>query len=393
MTLLWIAALLLTAATLVLVVVPLLRSGAAAAPRRAEFDIAVYRDQLAEVDRDLERGLLDPEQAEGARLEVKRRMLAAADETVSSPQEAQSAPRRGALGARRSVVSLSAVCVFVPAAAFGVYWALGMPAIPDQPLATRQQPDAKAGTTAEGPGSPRMSLEEAVAQLASRLETDPGNLQGWLLLGRSYLSMERYPAAVEAYGRAYGLASGRADVASAYGEAMVAAAGGEVSFDARKAFEEALAADPLDPRARYYLALHSAQRGDAEDALRRWVDLVAISPPNSSWLPLVTQQIERAAEAIGVDPASIEPSSEARALAEAAALPAPTQADRDAAAAMSDQEREAMIRSMVDRLADRLAADPGDLAGWQRLARAYEVLGETDKAEDARARAEALKRP
>lgn len=386
MSLLWIAALVLTAATLALLVVPLLRRDAASVPARSEFDMAVYRDQLAEVDRDLERGLLDPEQADAARLEVKRRMLAAAGE----PSTSRSGPRAGSFRSRRPVVSLILVSVIVPAAAFGLYLVLGMPRIPDQPLAARRLPVETAESPAGGAISSQMTMEEAVARLASRLEANPEDLRGWLLLGRSYLSMERYPDAVEAYGRAFRLAPGRADVASAYGEALVAAAGGEVTFDAKEAFSAAAAQDPLDPRARYYLALHGAQQGDAKSALQGWVDLVAISPPDSPWLRVVNQQIARAAEELGVDAASIKPSAEAQALAEAAAFPAPSQADRDAAAAMSEQERETMVRSMVDRLASRLEAEPEDLAGWQRLARAYEVLGEAEKAKEARARAKAL---
>lgn len=380
---LWIAALALTAATLAFVLIPLLRRGSASVPARAEFDMAVYRDQLAEVDRDLERGLLDPEQADAARLEVNRRMLAAAGD--------QSSPRTESSWPRRRLVSFVVVAALVPAAAFGLYLFLGSPNAPDQPLAARQQPVTTAQPATGEAGSPPMSMEDAVARLASRLETDPGNLQGWIMLGRSYLSMERYPDAVEAYGRAFKLEPGRADVASAYGEATVAAAGGEVTSDAKEAFEVAVNRDPLDPRARYYLALHGAQQGDTEGALRGWVDLVAVSPPDSPWLRVVNQQIARAAEELGVDPASVKPSAEAKALGEAAAFPAPSQADMDAAAEMSDQEREAKVRSMVERLASRLETEPDDLAGWQRLARAYEVLGEAEKAKDARARIEALK--
>jgi cytochrome c-type biogenesis protein CcmH len=371
-----------------LLVVPMLRRDAASVPARSEFDMAVYRDQLAEVDRDVERGLLDPEQADAARLEVKRRMLAAAGETSSS----RLGPRAGSFRSMQPMISVILVSVIVPSAAFGLYLVLGMPRIPDQPLAARQGTVQTAESPAGGSVSSEMTMEEAVARLASRLEANPGDLRGWLLLGRSYLSMERYPDAVEAYGRAFGLAPGRSDVASAYGEALVAAAGGEVTFDATEAFSAAAAQDPLDPRARYYLALHGAQQGDTRSALQGWIDLVAISPPDSPWFPVVNQQIARAAEELGVDAASIKPSAEAQALAEAAAFPAPSQADRDAAAGMSEQARETMVRSMVDRLASRLEAEPDDLAGWQRLARAYEVLGEAEKAQEARARAEALQR-
>ncbi len=384
MSVIWILALALTAATLAFLLVPLLRRSQGPVPARAEFDMAVYRDQLAEVDRDLERGLLDAEQAEAARIEVKRRMLAAAGEPPAPGSESS---RPG-----RPLVSTVAVAALVPAAAFGLYLVLGMPQAPDRPLAARPAPAETARSPSGEPGSlsPEMSMEEAVALLASRLEADPRNLEGWLLLGRSYLSMERYPDAAEAYREAYALEPGRADVASAYGEALVAVADGQVTADARAAFEAAAARDPLDPRARYYMALFNAQRGDVKAALQGWVDLRAVSPPDSPWLPVVNQQIARAARELGVDPAGLEPSAEVRALVGAAALPGPGQADMDAAAALSGPEREAMVRSMVDRLASRLEAEPGDLAGWQRLARAYDVLGETEKANDARARIEAL---
>ncbi len=387
MTLLWIAVLVLTAATLTLLLGPLLRRDATSEPTRADFDMAVYRDQLAEVDRDLERGLLDPEQAEAARLEVKRRMLAATGELSTFQPRPQSVSSRP----RRSFMSLILVAVTVPAAALGLYLALGMPHTPDQPMATRPQPVQAAQSPSGETDGPPLTMEDAVARLAKRLEAEPQNLQGWLLLGRTYVSMERYPDAVEAYSRAFKLEPGRADIASAYGEAMVASMGGEVSYAASQAFEAAFAQNPVDPRARYYLALYSAQQGDGKGAMQGWVDLVAVSPPDSPWLPVVSQQITRAAEEFDVDPASIEPSAEAEALAKAAAFPAPTQADMDAAAEMSDQEREEMVRSMVDRLANRLEEEPDDLAGWQRLARAYEVLGEAEKAKDARARVEALK--
>ena len=387
MTLLWVAVLVLTAATLTLLLGPLLRRDAEVEPARADFDMAVYRDQLAEVDRDLERGLLDPEQADAARIEVKRRMLAAAGELSSSQPVQQPASSRP----NRSLISLIVVAVTVPAAALGLYLALGKPQTPDQPLATRQQPAQASQSPSGEPDGPPLTMEEAVAQLAKRLETQPQSVQGWLLLGRTYVSMGRYPDAVDAYSHAYKLEPGRADIASAYGEAMVASMGGEVSYDASQAFEAAIFQNPLDPRARYYLALYSAQQGDGKGAMQGWVDLVAVSPPDSPWLQVVNQQIERAAEEFDVDPASIKPSAEAEALAKAVAFPAPTQAEMDAAADMSDQEREEMIRSMVDRLATRLEQEPDDLAGWQRLARAYEVLGEAEKAKDARARVEALK--
>jgi cytochrome c-type biogenesis protein CcmH len=364
-TALWIAAAALTVATLVLVLAPLLRNRTPP-PARAEFDLAVFRDQLAEVDRDRERGLLDAEQAEAARIEVERRMLAAADEQTPAPPEPRQ--RHGGL------VFAALAIVFVPAGAFGLYLTLGTPGIPDQPWAARETP----GPTANG----LASMETAVAKLSERLQKDPNNAEGWILLGRSYLTMERYPESADAFRRALALNGSDPDLAAAYGEALVAAAGGEVTPDARQAFQSAFDAAPDNPKARYYLALHLAQQGDLNGALRGWVDLAAIAPADAPWLPMVRQQIARAAAALNIDPPTLE-----------AAPPGPSRANMEAAAEMSAEERGQMIRSMVERLAARLEDQPDDREGWLRLGRAYEVLGEPDKARDARARAEALAKP
>ncbi|MGF1640878.1 MAG: c-type cytochrome biogenesis protein CcmI [Rhodospirillales bacterium] len=348
MTALWVAATVLTLATLALLLVPLLRR-CAAVPPRAAFDLSVYRAQLAEVDRDVERGLLDAEQAVAARIEVERRMLAAAGGITPA-----ASPPRARWG---GLVAAAAVVVFVPAGAFGLYLVVGAPGVPDQPLAARDQPSATA------------TMEAVSARLSEHLQTHPGDVDGWIMLGRSYLTMERFPQAVEAFARARTLAGGDADVAAAYGEALVGAAGGQVTPEAGQAFREALDADPIKAKARYYLALDQAQRGDLEGALEGWVSLVRVSPPNASWLPIVRQQIGRAAAALGIETPAAEPMAETE---------------------MSAEESGRMIRSMVEGLAARLEQDPDDRQGWLRLAQAYEVLGEADKARDARARAAAL---
>jgi cytochrome c-type biogenesis protein CcmH len=380
-TALWIAAAALTVATLGLLLAPLLRRREPP-PARAEFDLAVFRDQLAEVDRDLERGLLDTEQAEAARIEVERRMLAAADETALAPPEPRQ--RRGGL-----VFAFLAIVV-VPTGAFGLYLSLGTPGIPDQPWAAGNTPAPVAAGAA--------TMETAVASLVERLRANPDNADGWILLGRSYVTMDRYAEAAEAFRRALRLNGADPDLAAAYGEALVAAAGGQVTPNARQAFQSAFDAAPDNPKARYYLALHRAQQGDLNGALQGWVDLAAIAPADVPWLPIVHQQITRAAAELGIDPATIEPSPEARAAqtrapAGEAAPRGPTRADMEAAAGMSAEDRDQMIRSMVERLAARLEDQPDDREGWLRLARAYEVLGEPDKARDALARAEALANP
>ncbi|MDZ3837382.1 MAG: c-type cytochrome biogenesis protein CcmI [Rhodospirillales bacterium] len=375
---LWLAVSVLSLFTALLVAAPLFRRRARAAASRAQADLLVYRAQLAEVDRDVERGLLAEAEAEAARTEVKRRMLAAAGEPGEAAQ---------AKPARAWRIAAALLGTAAPAVALGLYLSAGAPGQIDRPLAGRDASEAEAG--AEG-----LSAEEAVEALARALESRPTDVDGWSLLGRSYVGMGRYAEAAEALGRAHRLAPDRVEIASAFGEAEVAAAEGVVGDEAKAVFEGVLAADPREPRARFYLGLAKAQGGDVRGALQDWVDLAALSPAEAPWLASVQEQIARAAGELGVEIASLEPSAAARALGAAAGPVAPRLApgDADAIEQMSDEQREAMIRSMVERLASRLETNPDDRDGWLRLARAYEVLGEAEKAEQARARAEALER-
>lgn len=398
---LWVAAAVLTAVTLALLLIPLVRRRDGTALGRSDYDLSVYRDQLAEVDRDLERGVLGADQADAARLEIKRRILAA-DADVGGGGDA--APPKLA---HRAIVA--AIAVAVPAVAVAVYLDLGSPSTPDLPFAERPASPARSAPAMAGGGAPAGSMDDAVARLRQRLESEPGNVEGWMLLGRSYMTMERPAEAAEAFRKA--VDGGAGPTASAFfAEALVISHGGGVTEEAAQAFEIALADNPLNPKARYYLAMARAQRGDLKGALDGWIDLVALSPSDAPWLDLVRGHIARAAGELGVDLASLRPSAEARALASqvpktmptaqtpapavrapaAGAAPGPTRADMEAAAQMSDSERGEMIRSMVERLAARLEEEPDDRDGWLRLARAYEVLGETEKAAEARKRAEDL---
>jgi len=182
---------------------------------------------------------------------------------------------------------------------------------------------------------------------------------------------------------------------------LVIAANGQITVAAKMAFDAAVALDPGEPRARFYLALAKAQEGRLDEALADWVKLEAESSAEAPWRAAVTAQIEQAAAELGLDPATV-PGRVAL-----AATPEPTQpsldesgpgdggpsaADMAAAADMTPEERDAFIRGMVANLAARLEATPDDLQGWLRLARAYGVLGEAEQAQGAWARAAALAR-
>ncbi len=356
----------MTALALALLLVPLLVRQRGPASRDA-YNLAVYRDQLAEVERDLARGLLSAEQAEAARVEISRRILALH-------------PADGATGAGgRPLVAATVAVLLLPLAAWALYWQLGSPALPDQPFA--EQRGAAIKPVAQEAG--HIDMNDAVARLAAHLKEHPEDLAGWLLFARSELSLGHYQEAAEAYRHAADLSGHRADIVGDWGEAQVLAAGGNVTPAARQAFEAGLNDKEAAPRARYYLALAQMQQGDVTGALKAWGDLAAGSPADAEWLPLVHQRIAQAAAALGIEPPALKPSG---------GTTRPTGgAPTDATAGAPPEERQAMINAMVERLAARLEQQPDDVEGWARLGRSYMVLSQPDKAREAYARALKLK--
>jgi cytochrome c-type biogenesis protein CcmH len=374
----------LTSLTIALLLLPLLARQGRAAARKA-YNLAVYRDQLAEVERDAARGLLDPEQAEAAHAEIGRRILAL--DTAERDTAASSTPRATAV----------VVILLMPVAALLLYARLGSPSLPDQPFAERR--GSAPTRTADAKGE-HLDLREALAKLRAHLKEHPEDLTGQLLLARSELGLGHFEAAADAYRLAFDLSGHRADIASDWGEAQVLAADGKVTAAAREAFEVGLKDPETSPRSRYYLALGRMQQGDARGALQEWTELEADSPKDAAWLPLVRQRIADAAAAIGVDPPTGKAAGSARTTTDApkaAADPAtmPTAAAVAAAAKATEgasaAERDAMVRAMVQRLAARLEQHPDDGDGWARLGRSYMVLHQPDKAREAYVRAVKLK--
>jgi cytochrome c-type biogenesis protein CcmH len=357
----------LTMLALAVLLVPLLLRRQRGESREA-YNLAVYRDQLAEIDRDLARGLLNAEQGEAARTEIGRRILA-----LSPPPAAP-----GSAATTPFAVATIAV-LLLPFAAWLLYARLGSPALPDQPFAERA---AAAKPVAEA--TPHPDIGEALARLSAHLKEHPDDLTGWLLLARAELRLGRYPESVEAYRRAVDLSGRRADIVGDWGEAQVLAANGTVTPAAREAFAAGLGDPETAPRARYYLALEQLQQGDTKTALQAWIDLAGDAPAVAEWLPLVRQRIAEAAAALGIDPAGLKTSS---GMPSQAAVASTAQATANS----SPEERRAMILAMVGNLAARLEKEPDDVEGWARLGRSYMVLNQPDKAREAYAHALKLK--
>ena len=371
--LIWLLIALMLLATIVALALPVLRARAPDAST-ADHDLTVFTDQLAELDRDKERGLINDAEFAQARAEVGRRILAARKQ-----QEAGGNASGGATN--RNLFAALAILVLIPAIAGPLYLWRGNPQVTGENVMAAAPPG---GATPEQTAG----LEDSIGRLRARLNANPSDFEGWVLLGRSYMVTQQPQLAIEAYRRAVALRPGDASVQSFLGEAIVFSADGTVTDPAREAFARAVEADGADPAARFYLALAEAQAGNLRAAFDAWLALAQDTPADAPWRPVLMQQLESAAQDIDVDPAAVLPRPSP---APARTQPGPSQADVDAAQDMAPEDRQDMIRGMVARLAARLEENPDDAEGWDRLARSYRVLGETEKAAEAEQRARAAR--
>jgi cytochrome c-type biogenesis protein CcmH len=319
----------------------------------ADSTVAILKDQLGELERDQRRGLIGEAEAKAARLEVERRILKAGSRSAPQSFEATT------LG--RTLVILAILAV--PAGSTALYLQLGTPAMPDMPLASRELDRA-----------PRVAPQEIldmVAGLEARLQANPDDVQGWLMLGRSTLTLERTEDAIAAYRRARELAPEEPEAITGLAEALLERSLGVVTPEVRQLMFRLAELQPGDPRPLFYMGLADAQAGDYNAALERWRVLLEASPADAPWRAQIEPSIRQAAGQLGIDPEPI--------LALAAA-PTPQEERARALAALSPEERTAEIRGMVQGLADRLAAEGGAPEDWQRLGRSYLILGDRDGA-------------
>jgi cytochrome c-type biogenesis protein CcmH len=343
----WVVAALLTLGASLAILLPMLRAGEGASAAGA-YDIEVYRDQLAELDRDTRRGLIRPAEAEEARAEIGRRILRAGRDRGSAKPVA---------GNRNGRLLASAAVLMVPLVSWSLYGVLGSPDLPPEPLAARLSKNPADST-----------IDELVARAERHLAAVPSDVRGWDVLAPIYVRMNRFADAANAYRTAIGLGGPNAAREAGLGEALAAEEGGMVSADARNAFEKAIALDPKDAKARFFLATARAQEGKADEAARGWRAMLDDLPQNSPWRGAVEQALAALAK---------------KGQAPATASPGPTRDQVAAANSMSAGDRAAMIEGMVARLDSELRKDPDDPEGWRRLVRSYMVLGKKAEAEDA----------
>ncbi len=341
----WIIVAVMTAVVAAILLYPLLRGARQADTSRAG-EAAVYRDQLRELDRDLAGGLITAEQADYARAEIGRRLIA-----VSAP--AAAADRKGAKGHR---LTEAFILILLPIIGLCLYTMSGRPDLPSQPLAARL-------------ANPGNDMAVLVVKAEQHLAGNPDDGKGWDVLAPIYFRSERLPEAEAAYRNAIRLLGANAARLDGLAETLMAASGGIVTEDARKVLEQALQVEPNNPRASFYLALGLEQTGKADEARAAFETIARQSPADAPWLPLVNEHIAKNGGTV--------------ADAGAQALGGPTTADVAAAENMNAGDRQQMIRGMVDSLDAKLKDDPNNLEGWLRLVRSYSVINEKDRAADA----------
>ena len=340
---LWLIFGLMTAAAMVAVLLPVLRDGAEA---RSDNDIAVYRDQLDELERDLAAGSIGKTEAQAARVEISRRLLAASDAARAAPKSSHSTT---AVRYRRRIAAIA--LLLLPVGAGGLYLRLGSPELASAP----------GGAQRAASSNQQNSIEELIAKAEAHLARNPNDGRGWEILAPVYMEIGRYSDSAKAWRNVLQLLGDNADREANLGESLTAEANGIVTADAKAAFIRAVTLDNTTVTARYYLGVAAEQDGRRDQAAKIFQDLIDEAPAGAHWVADVRTALARVkgqAPTARPDPAQAAP---------------PQQPDQQAA----------MIRGMVDGLAARLKQDGSDLDGWVKLVRSYKVLGEEDKAQAA----------
>ncbi len=342
-------------------------------------DQRVYRDQLNEVDRDIAKGSVSPEEGERLRAEVARRLLETnRTQQVQPTQTSSSGP-----------VPYVLTLALLAAGLGSYYFYLGAPGYPDLPLTerlaraadfyntrpTQDQAEAAIGPQGTLPTDPaELAL---LTQLRTAVASRPSDLEGHQLLAKTEAGLGNLSGARAAYQQVVALLGDKATAEdhAQLAEVMIAAAGGQVTPQAEAELVATLNADPRNGVARYYSGLMLAQVGRPDKAFALWRPLLEESGPDAPWYTAIRDQIEDLAAAAGVNytlPA-----------AEGDGAKGPDAAAVQAAGEMTAQERQDMIKGMVGGLEQRLLADGGTPEDWAKLVTSLGVLGETDRAKTA----------
>jgi cytochrome c-type biogenesis protein CcmH len=294
----------------------------------------IYKDQLAELERDKAFGKVSAQDAASLRTEIARRLLADDKRQTNHTDE------------RTGKMLPILFALFVPLISIPAYLVNGAPAFPDTPLAQRLADAEKSGDTLA-----------MIAKVEAHLASKPNDARGWELLAPIYMNLGRFSDAAGAYARIIQLSEPNAETFASFGEALFNANNGIVDAETNKAFQQALAINPTHVKSLYYSAVTLKQDGKTSEARALFESLLQAAPEDAPWRKLVERE-----------------------LAALAKPPALSEEQLQAGQSMSGTQQQEMIRDMVDGLEQRLTENGNDLEGWLRLIRARSVLGEADRA-------------
>ena len=377
----------------------------------SEGDISACIDQLTEFEKKAAAGTIDGNEADVTRADIKRRILSAG-RTEKLDRARLSLSKRNL-----AVVAVAGIAIV---GSFGLHaWNNDLAnSITSMQLGSRNSTsvvDQLAAATAALPPGPLFlqnqqrgrvqgqqqatlgSVEEMIDRVVQRLKRNPKDVEGWRVLGWSYFNTDRFEESSAAYAKAIELSPNNAELRSAYGEALVRAAAGNVTDEAKAVFERTLQLNPADSRAHFFIGLSKEQAGDKMSALNDWIAILNHANSSEPWFADLTQRANKLGQDVGVDVSSLLHRGNAEttggvlgslekqqsAAPDAARKTEPTAEDVRNAEAMAPTDRAAMIRGMVDRLAARLEETPNDVEGWIKLIRSRKILGENDAAEEA----------
>ena len=361
---LWIAYAVVVAAVIGILVRPLLsdRDDTATAE---EADLAVYRDQLAEIEAERDRGQIEEAEAESARRELARRLIRRSDDA----QGTRGIAAKGT-GTSTSVAIAYATALSIPLISLAIYLSLGSPSMPGMPQSARLQSTPGGG-----------SINELVAKVEAQLRETPEDGRGWDAVAPVYLRLQRFDDAARAYAQAIRLQGETPQRLRGFAEATVQANNGIVVDLARKAYAQILQLEQKNPEARFWLAMADEQEGKFKEAEKGYKAVLENAPADAPWRAVVEARLKEIHTKSGG--ATEAPAAKTAAPASPAGAPGPTAEDVAAAQSLSKDQRQEFINQMVEGLATKLEANPDDFEGWLRLVRAYAVLGRKDDANRA----------
>ncbi len=354
---LWVLFAVLAAAVVWAVTRPLLAPGASSPATDSE--LAVYRDQLAEIETERAQGLLGGSEAEGARVELARRLIRRADERQRSGE----APPASLARIRQAALYAAAA---LPVLGIGLYLAVGSPQLPSRPYAARLDMPVDEATAAD-----------LVARVEAHLRTNPEDGRGWDVLAPVYMRMGDFTQAADAFQRAARLLGESPKRLAGFARAAIMLKNGVVDEPARQAYARLRGLEPTSIEPQVWLAIAQEQDGDLKGAEAEYRRL--LPGAEAPWKGLLEARLQSVTERLG--------NAAPGAAAKPDAPPAPAADGMAPAAGMSPAERDKFIGQMVDGLAARLKENGNDLEGWMRLVRSYVVLGRRSEATTALASA------